>query len=313
MSFTSILGQQKAVLSLQAQLRTNRIAQAYLFAGPEGVGRKKTAIEVAKALNCRNKEQIEPCDECPSCRKIDKNIHPDVHLIDFAWQAGLLEEKPEQQTQIKIDVIREIQREISLKRFEGNYKVFIIDQAEKMSQSAMNCLLKTLEEPPENSLLILVTTSQDMLTQTIISRCQIIKFNRLMDSIIHKILTEKFNLSTNLDRITKFANGSVAKASSEDFIEKTEFVNELWSKLKSKEANTINLLELSKKISHDSEQTREFINNLLILIEQDLVNESRFSKVAEFILSCKRALRYNVNLNLLTDVLLLKTQEIICR
>ena len=311
--FKNILGQQKAVLSLQAQLRTNRIAQAYLFAGPEGVGRKKTAIEVAKALNCRDKEQIEPCDECPSCRKIDKNIHPDVHLIDFAWQAGLLEEKPEQQTQIKIDVIREIQREISLKRFEGNYKVFIIDQAEKMSQSAMNCLLKTLEEPPENSLLILVTTSQDMLTQTIISRCQIIKFNRLMDSVVHKILTEKFNLSTNLDRITKFANGSVAKASSEDFIEKTEFVNELWSKLKSKEANTINLLELSKKISHDSEQTREFINNLLILIEQDLVNESRFSKVAEFILSCKRALRYNVNLNLLTDVLLLKTQEIICR
>jgi len=311
--FKNILGQQKAVLSLQAQLRTNRIAQAYLFAGPEGVGRKKTAIEVAKALNCRDKEQIEPCDECPSCRKIDKNIHPDVHLIDFAWQAGLLEEKPEQQTQIKIDVIREIQREISLKRFEGNYKVFIIDQAEKMSQSAMNCLLKTLEEPPENSLLILVTTSQDMLTQTIISRCQIIKFNRLMDSIIHKILTEKFNLSTNLDRITKFANGSVAKASSEDFIEKTEFVNELWSGLKSKEDDTINLLELSKKISHDSEQTREFINNLLILIEQDLVNESRFSKVAEFILSCKRALRYNVNLNLLTDVLLLKTQEIICR
>ena len=311
--FKNILGQQKAVLSLQAQLRTNRIAQAYLFAGPEGVGRKKTAIEVAKALNCRNKEQIEPCDECPSCRKIDKNIHPDVHLIDFAWQAGLLEEKPEQQTQIKIDVIREIQREISLKRFEGNYKVFIIDQAEKMSQSAMNCLLKTLEEPPENSLLILVTTSQDMLTQTIISRCQIIKFNRLMDSVVHKILTEKFNLSTNLDRITKFANGSVAKASSEDFIEKTEFVNELWSGLKSKEDDTINLLELSKKISHDSEQTREFINNLLILIEQDLVNESRFSKVAEFILSCKRALRYNVNLNLLTDVLLLKTQEIICR
>jgi len=311
--FKNILGQQKAVLSLQAQLRTNRIAQAYLFAGPEGVGRKKTAIEVAKALNCRDKEQIEPCDECPSCRKIDKNIHPDVHLIDFAWQAGLLEEKPEQQTQIKIDVIRDIQREISLKRFEGNYKVFIIDQAEKMSQSAMNCLLKTLEEPPENSLLILVTTSQDMLTQTIISRCQIIKFNRLMDSIIHKILTEKFNLSTNLDRITKFANGSVAKASSEDFIEKTEFVNELWSGLKSKEDDTINLLELSKKISHDSEQTKEFINNLLILIEQDLVNESRFSKVAEFILSCKRALRYNVNLNLLTDVLLLKTQEIICR
>lgn len=311
--FKNILGQQKAVLSLQAQLRTNRIAQAYLFAGPEGVGRKKTAIEVAKALNCRDKEQIEPCDECPSCRKIDKNIHPDVHLIDFAWQAGLLEEKPEQQTQIKIDVIREIQREISLKRFEGNYKVFIIDQAEKMSQSAMNCLLKTLEEPPENSLLILVTTSQDMLTQTIISRCQIIKFNRLMDSVVHKILTEKFNLSTNLDRITKFANGSVAKASSEDFIEKTEFVNELWSGLKSKEDDTINLLELSKKISHDSEQTKEFINNLLILIEQDLVNESRFSKVAEFILSCKRALRYNVNLNLLTDVLLLKTQEIICR
>ena len=311
--FKNILGQQKAVLSLQTQLRTNRIAQAYLFAGPEGVGRKKTAIEVAKALNCRDKEQIEHCDECPSCRKIDKNIHPDVHLIDFAWQAGLLEEKPEQQTQIKIDVIREIQREISLKRFEGNYKVFIIDQAEKMSQSAMNCLLKTLEEPPENSLLILVTTSQDMLTQTIISRCQIIKFNRLMDSVVHKILTEKFNLSTNLDRITKFANGSVAKASSEDFIEKTEFVNELWSGLKSKEDDTINLLELSKKISHDSEQTKEFINNLLILIEQDLVNESRFSKVAEFILSCKRALRYNVNLNLLTDVLLLKTQEIICR
>jgi len=311
--FKNILGQQKAVLSLQTQLRTNRIAQAYLFAGPEGVGRKKTAIEVAKALNCRDKEQIEPCDECPSCRKIDKNIHPDVHLIDFAWQAGLLEEKPEQQTQIKIDVIREIQREISLKRFEGNYKVFIIDQAEKMSRSAMNCLLKTLEEPPENSLLILVTTSQDMLTQTIISRCQIIKFNRLMDSVVHKILTEKFNLSTNLDRITKFANGSVAKASSEDFIEKTEFVNELWSGLKSKEDDTINLLELSKKISHDSEQTKEFINNLLILIEQDLVNESRFSKVAEFILSCKRALRYNVNLNLLTDVLLLKTQEIICR
>ena len=131
--FKNILGQQKAVLSLQTQLRTNRIAQAYLFAGPEGVGRRKTAIEVAKALNCQktDKDQIEPCDECPSCSKIDKNIHPDVHLIDFFWQARLLEEKPEQQTQIKIDVIREIQREISLKRFEGNYKVFLLTRQRK--------------------------------------------------------------------------------------------------------------------------------------------------------------------------------------
>lgn len=315
MSFTSILGQQKAVLSLQNQLRTNRIAHGYLFVGPEGVGRKKTAVEVAKVLNCQKKDKtlIDSCNECISCKKIDKNIHPDVHLIDFSWQARLLEEKVEKQTQIKIDSIRELQRDINLKHFEGNYKVFIIDRSEKMSQEAMNCLLKTLEEPPANSVLILITTSLDMLRRTIVSRCQVIKFSRLLEGIIRKILSEKFNISTDLDRITKFANGSVTKVMAEDFVEKIESVNKLWVELKNKKADTVRLLEFSKKIAEDSEQTNEFIDNLLLLIEQSLIQKSEFSKIAEFVLSCKRALRYNVNLNLLTDFLLLKTREMVSK
>ncbi|MBI5788339.1 MAG: DNA polymerase III subunit delta' [Candidatus Schekmanbacteria bacterium] len=160
MGWNQIKGQNRVVKILCRALAQKRLPHAYLFYGIEGVGKKLTALHLAKVVNCRQQTE-EPCGICPACHKVDKAIHPDVILI-----------QPEEGESIKIEQIRRLQEEIAYKPFEGYFKVWIIDQADKMTQQAANCLLKTLEEPPASSLIILLAVQEESLLPTIISRCQ---------------------------------------------------------------------------------------------------------------------------------------------
>ncbi|MDZ4383510.1 MAG: hypothetical protein U0937_02595, partial [Thermodesulfovibrionia bacterium] len=163
MALKDIIGQERAIEILRGCIKRNRVAHAYIFAGDEGIGKKLTAINFAKALNCqkpvtsKNKDlslvtrhssliEIDCCDGCSSCIKINKSIHPDFFFI--APENG----------EIKVDVIRELQESISYKAFEGGWKVIIIDEAETLNQPAANACLKTLEEPPEQTILILISS-----------------------------------------------------------------------------------------------------------------------------------------------------------
>lgn len=173
---------------LQDSIRNNRLASSYLFTGPEGVGKNLVALTLAKALNCE-KSSFDACDECVSCQKIDKLNHPDLHLLGAV--SGDNEDESEV---IKIEAIRQLQREINLRPYEAKTKVFIINNAHQLTAEASNALLKILEEPPAHSLIILITAKPSLLFRTIISRCRILKFASLPRLELKEILKKEHHL-----------------------------------------------------------------------------------------------------------------------
>ncbi|MBI5195836.1 MAG: hypothetical protein HZA10_05910 [Nitrospirae bacterium] len=230
MALKDIIGQERALGILRGSIAKNRLAHAYLFAGDAGIGKKLTAVNFAKALNCLNNREalsvmsdelkkdthyasrithhaIDCCDECPSCIKIDKAIHPDVFFIAPEGDGG----------QITIKIIRELEEHLSYKSFEGMWKVAVIDIAENLNQSAANAFLKTLEEPPGHSLLILISSRPELIPDTIRSRCQTVRFSPLPLEKMTELLKHETQ-NTNHKLISLLSAGRLGDALSEDMI-----------------------------------------------------------------------------------------------
>ncbi len=175
-------------------MTTGRLAHAYLFYGPDGGGKEAIALEIAKALNCQN-EKTRPCNECPSCTKISQLKHPDIKFIipeakswksqDIQKKYQLKAENPYSRieytgtTSISIEKIRDLKNEAKYTPYEGQKKVFILTEAEKITREGANSFLKLLEEPPENLIIILINSSLSTILDTIKSRCQIVYFPTL--------------------------------------------------------------------------------------------------------------------------------------
>jgi len=214
LSFKDIKGQDKAVSFLKSVLENNRFSQAYIFFGPNGVGKKLTALNFAKAFNCAIPVGQRPCDACVSCRKIDASNHPDVFL--------LVPEKED--ASIKIDQVREVIKNISLKAYEARKKVYIIDDAHLMTPEAQNALLKTLEEPPSDSVLILITDNMESLFSTIVSRSQVVKFFPFAVAEVKDILTQVYKIDAVkahiLAHISSGMLGEALRQNDEDFFKK---------------------------------------------------------------------------------------------
>ena len=158
---SDILGQQKAVSYLQKLVCQNRVPGALLFSGPDGVGKRKTALEFAKALNCEDffsRQNGEACGTCPSCQAIEKGTHPDVTLVDFVYQARLtvkasadeenLEKEIEKQQHLSVDTVRNVAAKSQQKAVGPGWKVLIVDQAQTMQAAAANALLNLLKNRP---------------------------------------------------------------------------------------------------------------------------------------------------------------------
>jgi DNA polymerase III subunit delta' len=192
MAFKDIKGQDRPIARLQAALKDGHLPGAYLFSGPEGIGKKLTAFNFAKALNCLE-NGIDACESCLSCRKIENGRHPDIHLVDN----GSFEE-------IKIEDIRSLQQEIVLKPYEARFKVFIINNAHNLNSESANAFLKTLEEPPENSVIILVTDRPGLLFRTIISRSQNVKFASLAHTEFERVLKNGWDMDERVLRFLSF-------------------------------------------------------------------------------------------------------------
>lgn len=207
-----IIGQDKAIGILLRTIQRRRIPSSYLFAGESGIGKKLAAINLAKALNCLaplpshlTKGGIEVghdcCDECDSCRKIDHGVHPDFLLI--SPEGG----------QIRIEEIRATDDVLSLKAFEGKYKVLIVDDADTMNQNAANAFLKTLEEPPEDSLIILISSNPDRLPDTIRSRCSRINFTPLSQEDCEEVINKVINRQKSRVEVRQRRSEKVSKPS----------------------------------------------------------------------------------------------------
>ena len=176
-----IIGHEWAVELLQHSLATGRVAQSYLFVGPPRIGKTSLALYLARALNCLS-EGARPCGVCPACQKVGKGLHPDVRVID---EVG---------ARIKIDQIRGLQRETSLSPFEGRRRVYVLVNFEEATPEASNCLLKTLEEPPEKVTLILTATQVETLLPTIVSRCQVLNLRALPVAQVEQALHLHWNV-----------------------------------------------------------------------------------------------------------------------
>lgn len=201
MNFDSIIGQSVLAGSLKRAVKDDLVANAYIFCGSKGSGKSMVAEIFAKALNCKDEGVEKPCDNCTSCKKLESSNHPNIDII-----------KPSGAS-IKIKQIREVITKVSKKPFESGYKVLIIDEAEKMTQDAQDAFLKTLEEPPANTVFVLLAENQNSLLPTVVSRCQVFYLKKVSTQQIESYLLEKF--SYDLDRISfaaNTANGIIGRA-----------------------------------------------------------------------------------------------------
>ncbi len=203
--------------SLIRLLAKAELPQASLFTGPSGIGKKTIAVCLAALANCHAPVAGDLCGVCPSCLKVDSGNHPDVSLVNGPWiEAFVTSRKKRFNPQvIPIDVAREIVRQAQYRPYEGKIRVFVIDEAEKLNESAANALLKTLEEPPESCRIILVSAYPNRLLPTIRSRCQTFAFRPLSREAIRRYL-ERTIEPGRARLVAAFADGSIGSALSLD-------------------------------------------------------------------------------------------------
>jgi DNA polymerase-3 subunit delta' len=198
MTFDTITGHDRQKTILLRAIERRRIAHAYLFSGPDGVGKKLMAVAFARALLCQTGEG---CGHCAACRKVDHDNHPDIHSLNSHGAA------------IKIEQIRDLQKKLSLRPLEGERKICLIDGAEQFTTGAANALLKTLEEPQSGTLIILLTSQPEKLLSTIRSRCQNLPFLRLPKQLLATILAQQLELNeTEATVLAALSEGSFKKA-----------------------------------------------------------------------------------------------------
>ena len=200
MSFAGILGQDKQVSILRRAMQKGRVPHALLFHGIDGIGKRTTALTFAKALNCAA-GRLDACDRCDSCRKIENGNHPDVITV-----------RPEGAF-IKVEDIRDVQRQIMFRPFEGQRRVFIIIDADRMNAASANALLKTLEEPSPVNLLVLVTSRPYQLLPTILSRCQKLRFHPIPEQTIALVLEKRHGMTGEMAAVVAASSrGSIGRA-----------------------------------------------------------------------------------------------------
>jgi DNA polymerase III subunit delta' len=230
MNFKDIIGHDRQIDILKRALANDALAHAYLFSGEAGIGKRLTAYALAAALNCEAPGPGGGCGACPACRRVAGGIHPDVRVVMpesrdeqllSTWSSKDIEKASDE---IKIDQIRRAQESISLRPSEGRKKVLIVDGAETMNEASQNAFLKTLEEPPGDSLIILITSMPQSLLPTIRSRCQALAFQPLPRHTLAEVIREKRGLSEeDAWFIAALSRGSLGRALAMDVQkEKTE-------------------------------------------------------------------------------------------
>ncbi|MBM4032221.1 MAG: DNA polymerase III subunit delta' [Planctomycetes bacterium] len=208
-AWSRIIGHGNVVNRFRQALERGRLSHAYLLVGPEGIGKELFARELAKAVQCAS-GPVEACDRCPACQKVEHGNHPDVAFVRRS-EGGA---RGERKAQILVDQVREqVLDAIALKPFEGRFKVFAVADAERMTEEAQNCLLKTLEEPPPHSLLVLLACRLEPFVDTVVSRCQIVRFRPLSLADAERILTAGHGLDAERAReLARLAEGSPGRA-----------------------------------------------------------------------------------------------------
>ena len=292
--FENILGNDKIKKELIGSINNKKYSHSYLFLGISGIGKKMIAKEFAKMILCDGEEKY--CNKCKSCIEFDSGNNPDFAEIN-----------PDGNN-VKIEQIRELQRKIVEPPIISNKKVYIIDEADSMTKEAQNCLLKTLEEPPEFAVIILIGSNESNFLSTIKSRCSIIKFNSIPSEQVKNYIEQKYDIHPISENIILASEGSIGKA--EILKDKQELYNAIDNILANIEKmdliDTLKNADIIYKSQEDKIDILEYIN--IILFRKSRQN-AKYLNCINIIEDTKKRLNANSNYNMTIDNMIMTIWE----
>lgn len=325
--FQEIVGHEEVIQHLQNAIRLGKVSHAYILSGEKGSGKKLLANTFAMALQCE-KKGVDPCQECRSCKKAMSRNHPDIIYITH--------EKP---NSIGIEDIRtQLIEDVMIKPYCSSYKIYIIDEAEKLTLQAQNALLKTIEEPPAYAVILLLTSNMETFLPTITSRCVKLNLRPVQESMVKDYLMEKMHLPDYQAQMdAAFSQGNIGKArqmaESDGFNLMTEQALRILKK--SNELELYEMVEMIKELSEEKQNIDEYLDLFAMwfrdvlffkatkevdgLMFKDQLNHIKerarkssyegIEKIIDAIGTAKERLHANVNFDLVMELLFLTIRE----
>ena len=262
LDYNSVIGHENIIEHLKKAVSNQKISQAYIFNGEDGAGKLVLAQIFAKTLLCEE-QTAKPCNRCKSCMQIEGNNHPDLIYVTH------------EKASIGVDDIRiQVNNDILIKPFSSRYKIYIIDEAEKMTEQAQNALLKTIEEPPEYAVILLLTNSTSKLLQTILSRCVTLSLKAVPNQAIKTFLMNEKQIPDYLAEVSAaFSRGNVGRAikyaTSEDFIKSKEAILHVLKHID--EMELFEIMDAIKEFSTKKLEIEDYIDLMLLWYRDVLV------------------------------------------
>ncbi len=325
--FNDIIGQEKVISHFRSAIKLNKVSHAYILNGEAGTGKKMIARAFSMTLQCEKKGD-NPCMECRSCKQAITNNNPDIRWITH--------EKP---ATISVEEIRtQINNDIQIKPYSNEYKIYVVDEAEKMNVAAQNALLKTIEEPPGYAVVLLLANNKETLLQTILSRCVVMEMKLVKPEVIQEYLMKSEKIvDYRAKEVSAFAGGNIGKAiklsHSEDFI---ELKNSVVALVKGISKMTVaDMVSMVKKVSTYKDNISEYIDLLelwfrdvllykagknkdIVIFKEELdciriqaegFSYKKLEKIIETLEGVKSKLRLNVNFDMLIELLFLTIRD----
>lgn len=293
MNFNGIIGNTEVKEYLDKNIKQKNILHSYLFLGTSGIGKLLIAKEFAKAILCIE-ENSDICT-CKSCTCFNGKNHPDFYLINEAGE------------NIKIDIIRELTEKVIEKPIISNRKVYIINDCDKMTKEAQNCLLKTLEEPPEFAVIILISSNENLILNTIKSRCMSIKFKNIEDEELLNFAINNLGYESISKNLLKAFDGSIEKAIKlKDDKQKYSEIEELISNFTKKDL--IDIL-LDAKIIYDKVNIFDILDYMIVCLYSKKDENEKYIDCIKYINKCNLRIRSNSNFDMSVDDMLFNMWE----
>lgn len=287
--FENIIGNKRIKEYLETSVKQKKVSHSYLFIGTEGIGKKLFAKSFAKEILCL--EDGKYSNKCKSCIEFETQNHPDFEIIEPDGNS------------IKIEQIRVMQKKIQEKPIISSKKVYIINNSDKMTKEAQNCLLKTLEEPPEFAIIILIGSNESLFLDTIKSRCIILHFEQIENTELKQFMQQNYEMNNLNDDILKIFQGSIGKAIElKDKISDYEQIGQTIKQLNQKDL--IDIMEIAKSIYDSKDEiylVLEYIN--VILLDLSTKNP-KYTKCIEIVENTKERLNNNANFDMCIDNML---------
>lgn len=295
MAFENLIGNEEVKRILKQTIESQKVLHSYLFLGKSGIGRFHFAKEFAKMILCMQQENS-PCSHCKSCIEFDSENHPDFQVIRPDGNA------------IKIEQIRQMSAKVIEKPIIAEKKVYLIDQSDKMTKEAQNCLLKTLEEPPSYIVILLIAENESLILNTIKSRCTKVNFKPIPDKELENYLEQECQMGPVTESQLQMYGGSIGKALAlKDKIEDYKVIEKIFASMPSKDL--VEILNQKSELTKNKEEIFEVLDYIIVVLFHLSKNKHQYMKGIPIVEDTKQRLKQNSNFDMCMDHLLLRVWE----